>query len=42
VVRAILPELDVLVISMEKLPGLMAPMTMGFRAASPKIHEGFR
>ena len=30
VVRAILPELT----------GLMAPMTMGFRTSSPKIHEG--
>ena len=40
VVRAILPELDVLVITHAEIPGLMAPMTMGFRAASPKIHEG--
>ena len=40
VVRAILPELDVLVITHSEITGLMAPMTMGFRAASPKIHEG--
>jgi Cu/Ag efflux protein CusF len=40
VVRAILPELDVLVITHGEITGLMAPMTMGFRAASPKIHEG--
>ena len=42
VVRAILPELDVVVITHEELPGYMAPMTMGFRAASPKIYEGVR
>ena len=40
VVRAILPELDVLVITHGEIAGLMPPMTMGFRAASPKIHEG--
>ena len=40
VVRAILPELDVLVITHGEITGLMAPMTMGFRTASPKIHEG--
>ena len=40
VVRAILPELDVLVITHGEITGLMPPMTMGFRAASPKIHQG--
>lgn len=40
VVRAILPELDVVVITHEELPGYMAPMTMGFRVASAKIYEG--
>jgi Cu/Ag efflux protein CusF len=40
VVRAILPELDVLVITHSEITGLMAPMTMGFHAASPKIHKG--
>jgi|SRR5688572_20011324 Cu/Ag efflux protein CusF len=40
VVRAILPELDVLVITHEEIPGYMAPMTMGFRVAAPKIYEG--
>jgi Cu/Ag efflux protein CusF len=42
VVRAILPELEVLVITHEEIPGLMAPMTMGFRASSAKIYEGVR
>lgn len=42
VVRAILPDLDVVVITHEEIPGYMAPMTMGFRAASPKIYEGVR
>jgi len=40
VVRAILPELDVLVLTHGEITGFMPPMTMGFRAASPKIHEG--
>ena len=40
VVRAILPELDVVVLTHEDMAGFMAPMTMGFRAASPKIYEG--
>jgi Cu/Ag efflux protein CusF len=42
VVRAILPELDVVVITHEELPGYMAPMTMGFRVAAPKIYEGIQ
>jgi Cu/Ag efflux protein CusF len=40
VVRAVLPDLGVVVLSHEEIPGLMVPMTMGFRVASPKIHEG--
>lgn len=42
VVRAILADLDVLVITHEELPGYMTPMTMGFRVAAPKIYEGVR
>lgn len=42
VVRAILADLDVLVITHEELPGYMAPMTMGFRVAAPKIYKGVR
>jgi len=42
VVRAILPDLEVVVLTHEEIPGFMVPMTMGFRAASPKIYEGVR
>jgi Cu/Ag efflux protein CusF len=42
VVRAILPDIDVIVLTHEEIPGYMTPMTMGFRAASPKIYEGIR
>ena len=42
VVRAILPDLDVVVLTHEEIPGYMVPMTMGFRAASPNIYEGVR
>lgn len=42
VVRAILPEINVVVLSHEELTGFMPPMTMGFRATSPKIYEGIR
>jgi Cu/Ag efflux protein CusF len=39
VVRAVLPEMNLIVITHDDIPGYMPPMTMGFRAASPKIHE---
>ena len=39
VIRAVLPELNVIVITHADIPGYMPAMTMGFRAASPKIHE---
>jgi Cu/Ag efflux protein CusF len=42
VVRAILPDMQVVVLTHEEMPGFMVPMTMGFRAASPKIYEGVR
>ncbi len=42
VVRAILPEIGVLVLTHGELAGYMPPMTMGFRAASPKITESVR
>lgn len=42
VVRAILPEINVLVLTHEDIPGYMPAMTMGFRAASPKIHDAVR
>jgi Cu/Ag efflux protein CusF len=39
VVRAIFPELEVLVITHGEIPDFMPAMTMGFRVASPKIQE---
>ncbi len=42
VVRAILPDINVLVVTHEDIPGYMPSMTMGFRAASPKIYDGVR
>lgn len=42
VVRAIVPEINVLVLTHDDIPGYMPAMTMGFRAASPKIHEAVR
>lgn len=40
VVRALVSEINVIVLSHEDIPGLMPPMTMGFRAQDPKIYEG--
>ncbi|MBI1735505.1 MAG: copper-binding protein [Candidatus Rokubacteria bacterium] len=42
VVRAVLPEIDVVVITHEDIPGFMPSMTMGFRAATPELHETVR
>ena len=42
VVRAVLSDIDVVVLTHEEIPGYMTPMTMGFRAVSPKIYEGIR
>jgi Cu/Ag efflux protein CusF len=39
VVRAMIPEIGVLVLTHEEIPGFMPAMTMGFRAASPKLYE---
>lgn len=39
VVRAVLPELGVLVIAHEEIPGYMPPMTMGFRVASAEVRD---
>ena len=39
VVRAILPELGLIVLTHGDIPGYMPAMTMGFRVASPKIQE---
>lgn len=40
VVRAVLPELNVVVITHGEIPGYMPAMTMGFRATSPSVYEG--
>jgi Cu/Ag efflux protein CusF len=42
IVRASLPDLDMLVVTHGDIPGYMPPMTMGFRAASPKILESVK
>jgi Cu/Ag efflux protein CusF len=39
VVRAVLPDRQVIVLTHEEIPGYMPSMTMGFREASSKIHE---
>ncbi len=38
VVRGVLPEMDVLVITHEEIAGFMPAMTMGFRAASKDVY----
>src|SRR5262245_45724025 len=40
VVRAILPDLNVLVLTHDDIPGYMPPMTMGFRLATPRLADG--
>jgi Cu/Ag efflux protein CusF len=40
VVRAVLPELGVVVLTHEDLPGYMGAMTMGFRVRDPKLYQG--
>lgn len=40
VVRAILPELNVIVLTHNDIPGYMPPMTMGFRVALPRLLDG--
>lgn len=42
VVRAVLPDINVVVITHEDIPGYMPSMTMGFRAAAPELHETVR
>src|SRR5439155_22036531 len=39
VVRAVLPELGVVVITLDQIAGYMPAMTMGFRATSPKVYD---
>jgi Cu/Ag efflux protein CusF len=39
VIRAVLPEMGLVVITHEEISGYMPSMTMGFRATSPRIYE---
>jgi Cu/Ag efflux protein CusF len=40
VVRAVLADTQVLVVTHEAIPGFMPPMTMGFRLAAPELAVG--
>jgi Cu/Ag efflux protein CusF len=40
VVRAVLPELNVVVLTHDELTGYMGAMTMGFRVHDPKLYDG--
>jgi Cu/Ag efflux protein CusF len=40
VVRAVVAEINVIVLSHEDIPGFMPPMTMGFRAEHAKLFDG--
>lgn len=40
VVRAVLPEMKVVVLTHEEITGFMPGMTMGFRVESPKVYRG--
>ena len=40
VVRAILPEAGVIVLTHDEIAGYMPPMTMGFRVATPALLDG--
>jgi Cu/Ag efflux protein CusF len=42
VVRSVIPEINVLVLTHEEIPGFMPSMTMGFRAANPKLYNGLQ
>ena len=39
VVRGIMPEIGVMVLSHGDMPGYMRPMTMGFKVASPELYR---
>jgi Cu/Ag efflux protein CusF len=40
VVRAVLPDSNVVVLTHEEIPGFMTPMTMGFRVHDPQLYRG--
>ena len=39
VVRGVMPEIGVMVLSHADMPGYMRPMTMGFKVASPELYK---
>jgi Cu/Ag efflux protein CusF len=40
VVRAVLPQANVVILTHEDIPGFMPSMTMGFRVKDPKLYQG--
>ena len=40
IVRAVLPQANVVILTHEDIPGFMGSMTMGFPVQDPKIYEG--
>ncbi len=42
VVRTVIPEINVLVLTHEDIPGLMPSMTMGFRTSTPQLYSGLQ
>lgn len=42
VVRSVVHEINVLVLTHEEIPGFMPSMTMGFRAANPQLYNGLQ
>ncbi|HEX6363336.1 MAG TPA: copper-binding protein [Albitalea sp.] len=42
VVRGVMPEMGVVVLSHDDMPGYMRPMTMGFKVESPQLYEGLQ
>lgn len=42
VVRAVLPEMNAVVLTHEEIEGFMPQMTMGFRVASPEVSRGIQ
>ena len=40
VVRAVLPQGNIVILTHEEIPGLMGPMTMGFPVKDPTLYQG--
>jgi Cu/Ag efflux protein CusF len=40
IVRAVLPQANVVILTHEDIPGVMASMTMGFPVQDPKLFQG--